>query len=117
MNAERTDLDVPEGTVEPTGGVTDGETPIELGPGDGVAHPGEGSGPGTAQGAGFVPSLDPDRDDEERNAAAGGWEGANEQVENDFESEQLRRAQAGTDAEADAAGEAGTGDEDATPLT
>lgn len=36
-------------------------------------------------------TLDPDRDDVERNAAGGGWEGANEVIENDFETEQLRR--------------------------
>ena len=36
-------------------------------------------------------TLDPDRDDADRNAAGGGWEGANEVIENDFESEQLRR--------------------------
>jgi hypothetical protein len=36
-------------------------------------------------------SLDPDRDDGDRNAAGGGWEGANEVIENDFETEQLRR--------------------------
>lgn len=61
---QRTDLDIPE------------ETTIELGPGDQPAL-----------------SLDPDRDDTERNAASGGWDGANEQIENDFEVEQLRRAQ------------------------
>ncbi|HXG26933.1 MAG TPA: hypothetical protein VNL94_08825 [Candidatus Binatia bacterium] len=37
-------------------------------------------------------SLDPGRDDTERNAAAGGWDGANEQIETDDEAEQLRRA-------------------------
>ncbi len=86
MNEERTDLDVPEGTVWPethgSAGAADAppeETPdeaaIELGPGDQPPI-----------------SLDPDRDAAERNAASGGWDGANEQIENDFEAEQLRRA-------------------------
>lgn len=91
MNRERTDLDIPEGTVWPATGrrdagqdggatvVADGSTPIELGPG------------------GEPPSLDPERDDAERNAAAGGWDGANEQIENDFEAEQLHRAEAARD--------------------
>lgn len=52
------------------------ETAIELGPGEQPPA-----------------SLDPDRDDAERNAAAGGWDGANEQIENDYEAEQLRRQQ------------------------
>ena len=78
----RSDLDIPEGTVWPS---TDEQAKqaedeagpaIELGPGDQPPM-----------------SLDPDRDDAERNAAGGGWDGANEQVENDFEVEQLRRAQ------------------------
>ena len=80
---ERSDLDVPE------------ETTIELGPGDQPA--------GTA--AEPPRSLDPDRDQAERNAASGGWDGANEQIENDFEEEQLRRRQERLD------------DEDVTPLT
>ena len=86
---DRSDLDIPKGTVwpateEPEPTVeerdpgTDSSTAevIELGPGDEQPV-----------------SLDPDRDDAERNAAAGGWDGANEQIENDFEAEQLRRAQ------------------------
>jgi hypothetical protein len=40
-------------------------------------------------------TLDPERDDVDRNAAGGGWEGVNEVIENDFETEQLRR-EAGT---------------------
>ena len=52
----------------------DESTPIELGPGEQPPL-----------------SLDPDRDQAERNAAAGGWDGANEQIENDYEAEQLRR--------------------------
>ncbi len=36
-------------------------------------------------------TLDPERDDVDRNAAGGGWEGVNEVIENDFETEQLRR--------------------------
>jgi len=39
-------------------------------------------------------SLDPERDDVDRNAAGGGWEGANEVIESDFEVEQLRQRQA-----------------------
>ena len=86
MNRERSDLDIPEGTVWPAteqgaaepGGTADPEVAIELGPGDGAEAP---------------PSLDEDRDDAERNAASGGWDGANEQIENDFEVEQLRRGQ------------------------
>lgn len=86
MNRERTDLDTREDTVRPS-----------------TAHPAdrpdaqlpdaEPSG-GRLPGGGQPTSLDPDRDDAERNAAAGGWDGANEQIENDFEAEQLRRAQA-----------------------
>lgn len=74
MTRERTDLDIPQGTVWP-----DSEP--------------------DAQGGSDAPptSLDPDRDTAERNAAAGGWDGANEQIENDFETEQLRRAQAEDD--------------------
>lgn len=63
---------------------------IELGPGDGEAGGDAGAGgEGRASGE-QIESLDPDRDDAERNAAGGGWEGANEQIENDFETEQLR---------------------------
>ena len=80
---ERSDLDAPE------------ETTIELGPGEEPSAT-----------AGEPPrSLDPDRDQAERNAASGGWDGANEQIENDFEEEQLRRRQERLD------------DEDVTPLT
>ena len=91
---ERTDLDIPE------------ETTIELGPGDQPPV-----------------SLDPDRDLAERNAASGGWDGANEQIENDFEIEQLRRGMAGGGSEGDVAADdldAGGRDDDedaATPLT
>ena len=84
MNRERTDLDVPEGTVRPateSADELDPESAIEL-------------GPGTEQ----PRSLDPDRDDPERNAASGGWDGANEQIENDFETEQLHRAEREKDA-------------------
>jgi hypothetical protein len=111
MGRERSDLDIPEGTVWPATearsekdeqvpDVADGTTPIELGPGD--QAPGD-------QPAGAQPpvSLDPDRDDAERNAASGGWDGANEQIENDFETEQLRRGQ-----DASAGGAAGNEDTD-----
>ena len=107
---DRSDLDIPESTVWPkseeapqapvaskealeaeTAGVppagSEGETPIELGPGEG-AEGGEDRSSGEQ-----IPSLDPGRDDVDRNAAAGGWEGANEQIENDFEAEQLREKQ------------------------
>jgi hypothetical protein len=100
---DRTDLDIPESTVWPASDDApqapvasrealddaaaeaaadpSGESPaIELGPGEADDR---SSGE-------QIPSLDPDRDDAERNAAAGGWEGANEQIENDFETEQLR---------------------------
>ena len=73
---ERTDLDIPEGTVWPA---TD--------------EPDEGPIDNQDSGAAPPVSLDPDRDTAERNAAAGGWDGANEQIENDFEAEQLRRGQ------------------------
>ena len=109
MNRERTDLDIPEGTVWPATeqrgegdsapDVADGTTPIELGPGD---QPAADQATGDPPGGTAPPvSLDPDRDDAERNAASGGWDGANEQIENDFEAEQLRRRQdsAGTDEE------------------
>ncbi len=39
-------------------------------------------------------TLDPERDDVDRNAAGGGWEGANKVIENDFEAEQLRQREA-----------------------
>ena len=84
MNRERTDPVVPGGTVDrPDDEPDEGSAAIELGPG------------------GQPPvSLDPDRDTAERNAAAGGWDGANEQIENDFEVEQLRRkSDAGSDDE------------------
>ena len=98
---DRTDLDIPESTVWPAsddvpqapvasqealrqeGEAADGST-IELGPGEDPGGEGRASGE-------QVPSLDPTRDDVDRNAAAGGWEGANEQIENDFEAEQLRQ--------------------------
>ncbi len=74
IDRRRTDIDIPEGTVWP----------------DSV----EGAGaPGPAPDDAPPVSLDPDRDTAERNAAAGGWDGANEQIENDFEAEQLRRGQ------------------------
>lgn len=85
---ERTDLDIPEGTVWP-----DSERPVSDGSPDGQPPM----------------SLDPDRDTAERNAAAGGWDGANEQIENDFEAEQLRRGREGRVDEEAAA------DEDAPP--
>jgi hypothetical protein len=44
-------------------------------------------------------SLDAERDDVDRNAAGGGWEGANEVIENDFETEQLRRDAGSADTE------------------
>ncbi len=57
-----------------------------------------GAGPSGMPGVGVVvepapnpESLDPERDDAERNAAGGGWEGANEVIENDFEAEQVRK--------------------------
>jgi hypothetical protein len=77
--------------------IADGTTPIELGP------PSEEP----------PVSLDPDRDDAERNAAAGGWDGANEQIENDFEVEQLRREQETARDGGEAAGDEGAGDEGA----
>ena len=100
---DRTDLDIPESTVWPAADdapqapvaahpeaakppEVDPSTAIELGPGDDVQLE---SGEGRASGE-QIASLDPDRDDAERNAASGGWEGANEQIENDFEAEQLR---------------------------
>lgn len=73
---ERTDLDIPEGTVWPASD-----------------EPSEATGDDQDPGAAPPVSLDPDRDTAERNAASGGWDGANEQIENDFEAEQLRRAQ------------------------
>ena len=83
MRRELTDVDAPEGADatdapgDQPADVTDGTTPIELGPGEQPPV-----------------SLDPGRDSAERNAASGGWDGANEQIENDFEAEQLRRAKA-----------------------
>ena len=74
IDRERTDLDIPEGTVWPDSEKAD-EAP----------RPAPVDDPPI--------SLDPDRDTAERNAAAGGWDGANEQIENDFEAEQLRRGQ------------------------
>jgi hypothetical protein len=48
------------------------------------------------------PTLDPSRSDVDRNAAGGGWSGATEQVENDYETERsrIRRAE-GADGERD----------------
>lgn len=86
MNRERTDLDIPEETVWPATGRSDEQPEPQP-----TAAPQATDGPQTDE---QPVSLDPDRDDAERNAAAGGWDGANEQIENDFETEQLRRAQA-----------------------
>lgn len=85
MTQRRIDLDIPEGTVwpeseEPAGAASDDPTASE-----GTPYERAGERPPV--------SLDPDRDTAERNAAAGGWEGASEQIENDFEAEQLRRGQ------------------------
>lgn len=60
---------------------------IALGPGDDEPA----AGPVPAADPQQPTSLDPERDDVDRNAAGGGWGGATEQVENDFETEQLRR--------------------------
>ncbi len=75
MDRQRTDLDIPEGTNNWPGSEK----------ADGAPRSGPDDEPPI--------SLDPDRDTAERNAAAGGWDGANEQIENDFEAEQLRRGQ------------------------
>ena len=93
MPRERTDLDIPEGTVWPAS---------ERDAGSGEAAPERGTPKrdapeGTAPGGEQPLSLDPDRDTAERNAASGGWDGANEQIENDFEVEQLRRSQPDAD--------------------
>jgi hypothetical protein len=104
----RTNLDIPESTVWPARDDAP-QAPVASDPShdassthDPEATPGEGSaielGSGEAGGddrssGEQIPSLDPDRDDAERNAAGGGWEGANEQIENDFETEQLRERQ------------------------
>ena len=93
---ERTDLDIPEGTVRDTTESTPGEpenAPEEAAAGEDA--PVIELGPGDQPPA----SLDPERDDAERNAASGGWDGANEQIENDFEAEQLRRARPDPDDE------------------
>jgi len=81
---ERNDLDIPEGTVWPA-------TETREQPGE-PREPAEGEVIELGPGEEAPVSLDPDRDQAERNAAAGGWDGANEQIENDFEAEQLRRA-------------------------
>jgi hypothetical protein len=80
MTNRRTDLDIPEGTVWPASD---------------EAESAAGGEPASAPTTREEPpvSLDADRDTAERNAAAGGWEGASEQIENDFEAEQLRRGQ------------------------
>jgi hypothetical protein len=91
---ERSDLDIPEGTVWPST-----EKPDDAGDdGDDAAEPRDAAesvdlGEAIELGPGEQPplSLDPERDQAERNAASGGWFGANEQIENDFEREQLRR--------------------------
>ena len=96
MDRERTDPDLPEEAVgldDTPAEVADGTTPIELGPGEQPPV-----------------SLDPERDSAERNAASGGWDGANEQIENDFEAEQLRRMQTEDDRDEVA-------DDEAPPLT
>jgi hypothetical protein len=93
----RTDLDIPESTVWPA---SDDAPQAPVASREALAHA-EAGGDATVQGGGDrgdssgeqIESLDPGRDDTERNAAAGGWEGANEQIENDFEVEQLREAQ------------------------
>lgn len=100
MNRERTDLDIPEDAVPPSTDRSadrpDAQLPDARPSGvepSGVQPP-DVQPPAGQPPAGQPTSLDPDRDDAERNAAAGGWDGANEQIENDFEAEQLRRAQA-----------------------
>jgi hypothetical protein len=77
------------GTAEP--GTAD---PVDR-PGVAVAAGSTGMAAGNVVGDPTEPepaSLDPERDDVARNAAGGGWEGANEVIENDFETEQLRRS-------------------------
>ena len=89
---DRTDLDIPESTVWPA---SDDAPQAPVASREGLAaaeQPARGNA-GDSSGE-QIESLDPDRDDADRNAAAGGWEGANEQIENDFEVEQLREAQA-----------------------
>ena len=96
---DRTDLDIPESTVWPASDdapqapVASRESLNEERAGERAAggSPGAGAGGDDRSSREQIASLDPDRDDAERNAAGGGWEGANEQIENDFEVEQLRQ--------------------------
>jgi len=84
---DRSDLDIPESTVWPASDAAP-QAPVasrESLTDEEIAASGGGDSSGEQ-----IASLDPERDDAERNAAAGGWEGANEQIENDFEAEQLR---------------------------
>jgi hypothetical protein len=89
----RSDLDIPESTVWPASDdapqapVASREALAEAEEADPAAQAGGDRGDSSGE---QIESLDPSRDDAERNAAAGGWEGANEQIENDFEVEQLR---------------------------
>jgi hypothetical protein len=87
---DRTDLDIPESTVWPASDDAP-QAPVASREAleEAQAESGEQGGEDRSSGE-QIASLDPDRDDAERNAAAGGWEGANEQIENDFETEQLR---------------------------
>jgi hypothetical protein len=87
---DRTDLDIPESTVWPASDDAP-QAPVASREAleEAQAESGEQRGEDRSSGE-QIASLDPDRDDAERNAAAGGWEGANEQIENDFETEQLR---------------------------
>lgn len=89
----RTDLDIPESTVWPASDdapqapVASREALAEAEAADPAAQAGGDRRDSSGE---QIESLDSSRDDAERNAAAGGWEGANEQIENDFEVEQLR---------------------------
>jgi hypothetical protein len=85
---DRTDLDIPESTVWPA---SDEAPQAPVASPEALREEARDAAGGDSSGE-QIPSLDPDRDDAERNAAAGGWEGANEQIENDFETEQLRQA-------------------------
>jgi hypothetical protein len=85
---DRSDLDIPESTVWPDSDAAP-QAPVasrESLSDEELAASGGGDSSGEQ-----IASLDPARDDAARNAAAGGWEGANEQIENDFDAEQLRR--------------------------
>jgi len=88
MHTNRDDLDIPESTVWPAADDAP-QAPVAAQPdtSDDIAASQAGDDRSSGE---QIESLDPGRDDLERNAAAGGWEGANEQIENDFEAEQLR---------------------------